>query len=331
MKNNIFFFTWENTIFLKKDLDRWVSRFTEKYSEFNISRIDKDIIEKINIEQELTTPPFLSEHRLIILNNIPSPASKRDSDEEETLKDNSVDIRIEKVLDNIPDANFVIFISQEPDVKKPLYKRLLELATVKEFKNLNEHWIKEYIRNELLWIDNAAISKLIQYKWLDLSKIESEIWKLSLYRANDRITEDDIEKNVLPEIDVSVFQFLDRLYELNFNKALVNLKRILENDKIEPTFAAIMSNMRKLIYILYLRRNGIADKIIIDQLKVHSFVFQKTLSSAKNESVIYRFYEKMCELDLKSKTWELVLDGEDGLIMAIEKVIFDLKNTKNTV
>jgi hypothetical protein len=39
----------------------------------------------------------------------------------------------------------------------------------------------------------------------------------------------------------------------------------------------------------------------------------------------------MCELDIKSKTGELVLDGEDGLIMAIEKVIFDLKNTKNFI
>jgi hypothetical protein len=60
-------------------LDKWVSRFAEKYSEFNISKIDADVIGKINIEQELISPPFLSEHRLIILDNIPSPLSKKDS------------------------------------------------------------------------------------------------------------------------------------------------------------------------------------------------------------------------------------------------------------
>ncbi|EKE27660.1 MAG: DNA polymerase III, delta subunit [uncultured bacterium (gcode 4)] len=329
-KSNIFLFTWENTIFLKKDLDKWVSRFSEKYSEFNISRINKDALEKINIEQELTSPPFFSEHRLIILDNIPSPTAKRDTEDGESAK-NSPDDAIEKILDNIPDANFVLFVSPVPDVRKSLFKKISLIANVKDFPNLSERAIRDYVRTELLWIDNDAISRLIEYKGTDLEKIEKEIDKLSLFRVHDRITVSDIEKYVTPDIEVSVFQFIDRIYELNFSKASSNLSSLLENEKIEPTFAAIMTTIRKYLFVLYLKKNNVSDKEIIESLKVAPFVFQKIMNHSKNENTIRKFYEKMCEIDLKSKTGELMLDNEDGLIMAIEKVIFDLKNMKNTI
>jgi DNA polymerase III delta subunit len=64
--------------------------------------------------------------------------SKKDILDDEAPKDNTIDSRIEKILDNIPEANFVLFISPEPDTRKSFYKKLLEIATVKEFKNLSE-------------------------------------------------------------------------------------------------------------------------------------------------------------------------------------------------
>lgn len=172
---------------------------------------------------------------------------------------------------------------------------------------------------------------MIEYKGTDLEKIEKEIDKLSLFRVHDRITVSDIEKYVTPDIEVSVFQFIDRIYELNFSKASSNLSSLLENEKIEPTFAAIMTTIRKYLFVLYLKKNNVSDKEIIESLKVAPFVFQKIMNHSKNENTIRKFYEKMCEIDLKSKTGELMLDNEDGLIMAIEKVIFDLKNMKNTI
>ncbi|EKE29145.1 MAG: hypothetical protein ACD_2C00220G0008 [uncultured bacterium (gcode 4)] len=332
-RSNIFLFTWENAIFLKKDLDKWVSRFSQKYSEFNISRINKDNLDKINLEQELTSPPFFSEHRLIILDGIPSPTPvRKDTEEAEaTPKENNADILIEKILDNIPDSNFVLFVSPAPDVKKSLYKKIASIANIKDFPNLNEREIREYIRSELLWIDNEAIARLIEYKWINLEKIEKEIDKLSLFRFHDRITAGDIEKYVVPEIEVSVFQFTDRIFELNFTKALTSLKILLGNEKAEPTIAAIMTTIRKYLFALYLKRNKVSDKDITDSVKMAPFAYQKIVKYSKNEGIIRRFYEKMCEIDLKSKTGELMLDSEDGPVMAIEKVILDLKNTKNTI
>lgn len=135
----------------------------------------------------------------------------------------------------------------------------------------------------------------------------------------------------MPEIEVSVFQFTDRIFELNFTKALTSLKILLGNEKAEPTIAAIMTTIRKYLFALYLKRNKVSDKDITDSVKMAPFAYQKIVKYSKNEGIIRRFYEKMCEIDLKSKTGELMLDSEDGPVMAIEKVILDLKNTKNTI
>lgn len=70
-RSNIVFFTGPNHIFLRRDLDAWIDIFAKKYGEYNISRLDKDNLAKINIQAELLTPVFLGEKRLIILEDVP--------------------------------------------------------------------------------------------------------------------------------------------------------------------------------------------------------------------------------------------------------------------
>jgi DNA polymerase III delta subunit len=330
-KNNINFFTWENSIFLNKDLNRWIEHFIEKHWEFNISRVNKENLEKINLEWELTTPPFLAEFRLIILNWLPSAASANDSWDEILEHKKNVDDEILKILEMIPDKNIVIFVQENPDKRKWLYKKLKEVAVVKEFNNLDEHELKNYIRTVLVWIDSQAADRLIQYKWLDMRKIENEIEKLALFRSNDRITVEDIEKYVIPEIEVSIFKFMDRIYELNYTKAIQGFREVLENSKIEPTVAGIMTNLRKFIYVNQLKNSWVQDKDIIDRLKIHPFVFQKITQFKKNLPEIIDIYNRLSAIDIKAKIWELPGDIDESLRLAIEKVILDLKNKKNTL
>lgn len=137
---NIVFFTGPNAIFLRRDLDAWIDIFSKKYGEYNISRLHKDTLSQINIRSELLTPVFLGEKRLIVLEDVPFSASKN-TDEEKKEDDKEISLVdpesiILSLLDQIPDTTVVLFVATEPDKRKALYKKLLSVATLKEYESL---------------------------------------------------------------------------------------------------------------------------------------------------------------------------------------------------
>lgn len=322
-KSNIIFFCWENSIFLKKSLNRWIELFIEKYWENNVIKISKEQLSTANIEQELLWLPFLSEKKLVALFWIPSNWENKD--------ESWVEEKISNILDKIPDSNFILFVEQNPDKRKQLYKKLLEIATIKEFANLDDFSLREYIKESLPWIEKVAIDKLIKYKNSNIEKIEQEIEKLSLFRNNETITSDDITNFVNEEIESSIFNFLDRLIELNYNKALQSFENILINSKIEPTFAAIMTNLRKYLFTIYFYTNWFSEWEIINKLKLHPFVYKKNISYKNNYNTIKHIYKAFASIDARAKSWKLIWDSDDNIKLAIEKVIFDLKKEKNRI
>ncbi len=352
-KSNIIFFTWDNEIFLKKEFNRWVDIFISKYWEFNISRFNKESILSSNIEQELTSMPFLWQFRLIIFEDLPLTQDNKETVEEEIYcpkcnnkiikigknftcsyckykeEIKSIDSLILSCLDNIPDNNIVLFIQQNPDKRLTLYKKLLQIATIKEFSNLSWDSLKDYIRSRLLNIDSLAIKKLIEYKNSNFSKIDKEIDKLELFKSNDRITEDDIIKYIVPEIEVSIFKITDAIFELNPKIAILNFNKLLETNNIFQIFSSIVSNIRSFLYIHFLIDNKYTKNDVIKILQIHPYVFEKAISYKQNKKYIYSFFNNLLQIDLWSKIWNLIWDWENSVKLSLEKVILNLKNLKN--
>lgn len=348
-KSNIIFFTWENEVFLKRELDKWIALFIEKYWEFNISRFNKENISGINIWSELMALPFLAEFKLIIFNEFPSKAENKEETIEEKVCPNcwqksiksspsficpfckfkeeikSLDNTILSFLDSIPDKNIVIFIQKNPDKRTWLYKKLLEIATLKEFKNLVWDSLRDYIRSRLINIDSLAIKKLIEYKNSDISKIDKEIDKLELFDSKERITEEDIIKYVIPEMEVSIFKFIDSILELNSKQATYDLDLILETSNIYQIFSSIITNLRSLLYIQTLMEEKISKEKIIAVLGVHPFIFEKARINYKSLKILRYFFSKLIEIDKKAKIWDLVWDQENSIRLALEKEIFNLQ------
>lgn len=319
-KTNIIFFTWENLVFLNKDLDKWISIFTEKHWNFNISRFSLDNISKVNIWSELTTMPFLGSHRLIILEGFPSKASEKTEEQESKNYD---EIILDN-LDKIPDNNILVFVESLPDKRKSLYKKLQEIAQIKEYKNIEWEEMRNYIRSRLINIDGNAISKLINYKNSSLNKIELEIDKLHLFKMNWRITEEDIVNYVIPEIEISIFELTDAVMEQNTMKGIRALKTILDSNSIFQVFSVIMSNLRNFLYINFLLEKWFKKDEIVNTLKIHPFLVDKT-KNVKNIWGMKALFADLLKIDKQSKTGELIWDGENALRLALEKEILNLK------
>lgn len=329
-RSNIVFFTGSNHIFLRRDLDAWVDIFTKKYGEYNISWLDRENLAKINIQAELLTPVFLGEKRLIILEGVPFAATRADEEEkteESASKTPDTESVILEVLDNIPETTVVIFVSTEPDKRKALYKKLISVATLKEYEKLEGNTLREYIRKKLPHMDISALSRFIEYTGADINRIESEIEKLALYKQDGWITENDIKATVIPTIETSIFTMTDAVFILDNSTAHRELLRILETHNIHQVFTTLISTIRTFLYVAKLLSMNYEPSEVQSFLKIHPYVFEKMRKNMKHSRRIETLFSEFITLDKRTKTGEGIGDTDDALRLGLEKAILCLQKT----
>jgi len=335
-RTNIVFFTGPNHIFLRRDLDAWIDIFAKKYGEYNISRLDRENLEKVNVEAELLTPVFLGEKRLIVLEGVPFSATKNDAREDSPLRNEEkteeiiskapdIETLILNALDRIPESTVALFVSVEPDKRKALYKKLLSEATLKEYEKLEGTKLREYIRNKLPHIDVTALMRLIEYTGSDINRIESEIDKLALYKQDGWITEEDIKTTVIPTIETSVFSLTDAVFLLDNATAYRELVNILETHNIHAVFSTLLSTIRTFLYAEKLLSMGYEPNNVQSLLKIHPYAFEKMRKNMRYSGRIRILFSELVALDRRTKTGEGIGDTDDALRLGLEKAILCLQ------
>lgn len=327
-RSNIVFFTGPNHIFLRRDLDAWIDIFAKKYGEYNISRLDKENLAKTNILSELLTPVFLGEKRLIVLEDVPFATTRADEEEkteESASKTPDTESVILTALDQIPETTVVLFVSTEPDKRKALYKKLLTVATLKEYEKLEGNMLREYIRKKLPHIDVTALVRFIEYTGADINRIESEIDKLALYKQDGWITEEDIKATVIPMIETSIFSLTDAIFLLDNSTAHRELISILDTHNIHQTFTTLLSTLRTFLYATKLLSSGYEPGSVQSLLKIHPYAFEKMRKNMRNSERIGALFSELVTLDRRTKTGEGIGDTDDALRIGLEKAILCLQ------
>lgn len=337
-RTNIVFFTGPNHIFLRRDLDAWIDIFAKKYGEYNISRLDRENLAKTNIQAELLTPVFLGEKRLIVLEDVPFATSQKDAREDSPLRNEEqteesasktpdIETVIIEALDQIPETTVVLFVSTEPDKRKALYKKLLTVATLKEYEKLEGNMLREYIRKKLPHIDVTALVRFIEYMGADINRIESEIEKLALYKQDGWITEEDIKMTVIPTIETSIFSLTDAIFLLDDSTAYRELINILETHNIHQTFTTLVSTIRTFLYATKLLSSGYEPGNVQSLLKIHPYAFEKMRRNMRNTERIGILFSELVILDRRTKTGEGIGDADDALWLGLEKAILCLQKS----
>jgi DNA polymerase III delta subunit len=88
------------------------------------------------------------------------------------------------------------------------------------------------VKNKLPNIEFSAISRLLAYKNNHLATIDQEVAKLALYKPKETITDVDIEKYVISDIETNIFRLLDALLALNHRLALSEFQMLLETNSV---------------------------------------------------------------------------------------------------
>lgn len=304
-----YIFTWNSEFLITEALNKWKKQFIEKYSDFNlthlkeIKNLDKNILKDAILSGSL----FSSEKKLIIL------------DINNDIWDELEDFLI-KNLEKKLQENIIILNYFSPDKRKKFWKNIKNISEIKEFNLENEEDTKKIINSKFSWkIDLEAINTIIKYKSNKINKIIPELEKLTI--TKDFITKIDIEENIVPELEESIFQIIDLVLNKQIPEAVDKINIILNETNIFAFYNNLLSNLRTSLFILKLKQEKKTQSEISKILDLwnRSFLIGKNYKINFHE--LKNLYINLVNIDKNLKTWKLVSGEEEDIKFEIEKYL----------
>jgi DNA polymerase III subunit delta len=196
--SNLFLFTGENSFTLRKKKNTWLREFVQKHGEENLSRIEGKGLTMPNLLDEVSSAPFIAQHRLIVINGIPK-WKKED---------------IAYLRNQIHPDVIVLFVDPKPDKRLSGVKELLACASITTFAPYSpmelRSWIREFVAGHGASIGADAYIHLIEKVGEDQDMLSTELQKLCLY-AQGEIIPAHIDDVVVPSREWLVWNLTDLL------------------------------------------------------------------------------------------------------------------------
>ncbi|RKW21198.1 hypothetical protein D8B46_08075 [Candidatus Gracilibacteria bacterium] len=305
-------FTGNSEFLITEALNKWKKQFIEKYSDFNlthlkeIKNLDKNILKDTILSGSL----FSSEKKLIIL------------DINNDIGDELEDFLI-KNLEKKPQENIIILNYFLPDKRKKFWKNIKNISEIKEFNLENEEDTKKIINSKFSGkIDLEAINTIIKYKSNKINKIIPELEKLTI--TKNFITKIDIEANIVPELEESIFQIIDLVLNKQIPEAVDKINIILNETNIFAFYNNLLSNLRTSLFILELKQEKKTQSEIskILDLGNRSFLIGKNYKINFHE--LKNLYINLVNIDKNLKTGKLVSSEEEDIKFEIEKYLIKI-------
>lgn len=319
----IYVFHGNSTFLLEETVAKWKNQFTQKYWDFQLTHMkDYSESELSNIEQSIVSEWLFAEKKLIILDNLPVSAQTKNK---EALK---LQENLLKLIPRKGDGVILVFSSLNPDKRGKFYKYLQKLSRdVPESIQIKEYNLKEDTDNIFVLqkkypdIDYSVLAHILNLKSWNLEKARSEIEKILI--AHDSISVEIINENINPELEQSIFIFIENLLHNRKNQALSDMHIILEQSDIMSFYYGLLANMRVIIYILLLLKLKKWKSEVISELNLwkRGFLIDK-YSNLSYENISTQ-YIKLCLVDSDMKSGKLSQFSENWLQDALELVILE--------
>lgn len=270
---------------------------------FDISIFDSENFSSNSIIESCEQVSFFTTNRLVIVKNV---FQVLESDKK-------------KLLEYIPKMNptctlLILDNMQVFDFLKctKLNFTLTDIELVQETQRLAKEKGKSISKEDALYLANL-INK-------DLSSINTELEKLSMYTTNDTILKEDINSVVTKTDDVVVFELTTALGKKDANKTLNILFNLLKQDNQANKLLPLMSNNFTRLFTISVSKN-LTDELLTQKLGVKPFAVTKLRSQLKNfnpvklKNIVYEF----CDVDYMIKSG--LMQPDTALIYIVEYIL----------
>ncbi len=326
----IIFLYGENSYLSKEQLDK----IKKKHLANNLNTADQIILyakdtSYSEIIRQISTLPFLSKSRLVIIKNL-LIEGKKDLQE-----------KILAYLKKVPSTTILVFYeNKSPDKRTKVFKdfkKNIEKQSknnnfkLKEFNSLDEFMLKTWVEKKIIShnkkIDKDASEKLLIYVGNDLWRLSNEIDKLLLFVShNNTINSQMIDLLVRPKINSNIFALVDAVVANNISSALSELYCLRKNSVNEFIIFKMIYNQFKNLLMAKELVNENANKFTIQKyLKIHPFVAQKIFFASKkfNLNQLKDIFDKICDYDFMIKS------GRIEAQLGIEVMVIEICLNKN--
>lgn len=256
------------------------------------------------------TLPMLSDRKVIQLDNfelIKKAVKKNDSSSASRLFE-----AVENIINNPPDSLWFIFTSpvmRELDLSKPLFRNIKQSGRIQKFVAYDNsspfNWVVQRGEKKGLPLSADAARLMINIVGNDLTDLDHELEKLSLYLSGAPITEELIKEHIRGHKHFSVFRMTEALSRKELLPALEILDQQLQAAPREHVrlFALIIMQFRRLLIIHSMLSQFYKEAEILAKISLPPFLGKLVLGQARNFSSLemQNIYAELAKLDLRVK------------------------------
>ncbi|WP_294578566.1 DNA polymerase III subunit delta [uncultured Thomasclavelia sp.] len=282
----------------------------------SIFRGDEDLMQ--DVYEDLITPPFFTDNKMVILKNPVFLTTKKVKKDAEQLK------YFQKCLDECQETVFVIYYHGDDfDKRKKIVKQLLQQAEVFKYDKVNHYRLSDSTRKAVkrreAVIDDDALELLLSRCDESLERVANEVEKLCLYSKH--ITYQVVDKLVNKPLDENIFDLTNAILSKNRQKifSIYHDLMILNEEPIK-LIVSIANQMRLHYQVKLLDRKGYTDQEIGKILGVNPYRLKYVRQEGKNFQLdeLIQSIDQLSKLDVKIKSGKL--DKKVGLELFLIRI-----------
>lgn len=312
----VFLFLGEEEYAVSEALDYLAAKVLNERDE--IDRVDAEEAGVEGIRVQMTTPPFLSTHRLVVARGIDSLSAAELSQLEPYLSDPTPGV-------------VVAFVARSLDKRTKFYRALSRHGQVVEFTRLRgqqlERWLASEARRQGLQLTAEQISLICQWVGDDMRALKGEVEKLATYVGpSGEITDEELMLCVGKHRDTGdqylVFRFADAVGLGRPDEALELLHKLLYLGRPPLVILAMIARQLRLILRVHdLRQKGLSAAQAAGKLGLPVFVVRKLFQQAAGFRIeeAVRGLELVMQVDRALKT-----GGDRNASLLLERLVFEL-------
>jgi DNA polymerase III subunit delta len=282
-------------------------------------------LELSNFKSDIKTLPFLSDKRLIILNDFFETNEKEEQE------------KMLNIINEIPD--FLILIIKERksfDKRLSSYKNLKKIAEIYESTELTEKtapiWLKNYLKENNVKSEIDLAFFLVKHSAsFSEFKLINEIEKLKTFANGETITKEMVKKLVPEALSLTIFNLTEAVSNKNKEKAINIIKKMSDSGQDAfYIFNMLIRQFRILLTIKDLKDKGLKQDEIAKKTKLHPYPVSLAIPQCQNfsQETLIRIYQELLKIDIATKSNDIKTSTTDHseLILALEKLIINFCN-----
>jgi DNA polymerase-3 subunit delta len=318
----IIFIYGDDGVRLKAKLLQLTTQFAIKFDQSGLNLANFPATPQQNfptILQSITTSPFLSEKRMVIVHDLLDGLKKDDA------------ITWAEGLAKTPSSTILVLVdnlASEKVEKHELFKRLKDVAEVHAYAEVKRQgqalyiWLVDEAKKQGGQLSLSVASDLAARVGDDAWQLQNELAKLVAYAKGSAITTTMLDQLVQSNSESNIFAFIDALSQRDAKNAL----RLLATERAAGSVDFYLLTMlaRQIRILLQIRvlledEPGAAANIA-KRLSLHPFVAGKAAAQAKHFSLpqLISLHKLLTKLDHSAKT------GGLSASLAVDRLVAEM-------